>query len=132
MKTISRWRAPVPVGRGRRGRHFTSFGHSEHSEESRGLQPIRGLMPLSRSLAALGMTAVITLVTFETAAFAADAPTATIRAGADGHLAYTADAQGNRVIDFSAAGYAGGEAIPFVPVKVIVAPDGKHDGALIQ
>ncbi len=67
------------------------------------------------------------------AAFAADTPSATVRADPDGKLTYTADAQGNRVIDFSTAGYGGGgEAIPFVPAKIIVAPDGQHDRARIQ
>ena len=48
-----------------------------------------------------------------------------VRAGSDGQLAYTVDAAGNRVIDFSTAGYASGnESIPFVPVKITVAPDG--------
>jgi hypothetical protein len=64
---------------------------------------------------------------------AAATPTATVRADQDGRLAYTADATGNRVIDFSTAGYAGGnEAIPFVPVKITVEPDGKHDRERIQ
>lgn len=66
-------------------------------------------------------------------AFAAETPVATVRAGADGRLVYTADAVGNRVIDFSAAGYAsGGEAIPFVPAVITVTPDGRHDRERIQ
>jgi hypothetical protein len=64
---------------------------------------------------------------------AADAPTATVRADQDGRLSYTADPAGNRVIDFSTAGYAGGnESIPFVPVRVVVEPDGQHDRERIQ
>ncbi|MES1166600.1 MAG: hypothetical protein ABUL68_01225, partial [Pseudomonadota bacterium] len=56
-----------------------------------------------------------------------------VRADKDGRLAYTADAAGNRVVDFSTAGYAGGgEAIPLVPAKIMVAPDGKHDRERIQ
>jgi hypothetical protein len=56
-----------------------------------------------------------------------------VKADKDGRLAYTADASGNRVIDFSTAGYAGGgEAIPLVPARIIVAPDGQHDRERIQ
>lgn len=41
--------------------------------------------------------------------------------GADGHLVYTRDALGNRVPDFSYAGYkAGMVPVPEVPVKVVV------------
>lgn len=56
-----------------------------------------------------------------------------VRADPDGRLTYTADEAGNRVIDFSTAGYAGGgAAIPFVPAKIIVEPDGQHDRERIQ
>lgn len=48
-------------------------------------------------------------------------PAISVRAGADGHLTYTPDAAGNRVIDFSPAGYGGGgEPIPFVPAVISV------------
>ena len=40
--------------------------------------------------------------------------------GADGRLTYATDARGNRVPDFSFAGYGGGAAIPDVPVVVTV------------
>lgn len=56
-----------------------------------------------------------------------------VRAGDDGKLIYTPDDAGNRVIDFSAAGYAGGGvAIPNVPAKIVVAPQGPDDGRRIQ
>lgn len=43
--------------------------------------------------------------------------------GADGKLVYVADSLGNKIPDFSNAGYKGGGVpIPFVPVKVIVWP----------
>src|SRR5436189_6456442 len=44
----------------------------------------------------------------------------------NGQLVYTPDALGNRIPDFSYAGYMGGEkTIPAVPVKVVVpAPNG--------
>ncbi len=48
-------------------------------------------------------------------------PAISVRAGAYGHLTYTPDAAGNRVIDFSPAGYGGGgEPIPFVPAVISV------------
>lgn len=41
--------------------------------------------------------------------------------GADGHLVYTTDTQGNRIPDFSYCGYLASEqAIPTVPVRVVV------------
>src|SRR5581483_1440421 len=44
-----------------------------------------------------------------------------IALGKDGKLAYTAEASGDRVPDFSTAGYrGGGMAIPDVPVRVVV------------
>ena len=44
-----------------------------------------------------------------------------ISAGVDGKLAYDVDARGNRVLDFSTAGYFGGDQpIPAAPVRVIV------------
>ena len=56
-----------------------------------------------------------------------------VKPGPDHRLVYGADAAGNRIIDFSAAGYeGGGVAIPFVPAKIVVEPDGKHDRARIQ
>jgi hypothetical protein len=41
--------------------------------------------------------------------------------GSDGKLSYTTDSQGNRIADFSYAGYdGGGVALPTVPVKVTI------------
>src|SRR5918998_3681004 len=55
-------------------------------------------------------------------------PPVSVKPGADGHLVYEADARGNRVIDFSHAGYGGGgRAIPEVPVKIYVTPGGGGD-----
>ncbi|HEX2852728.1 MAG TPA: DUF6298 domain-containing protein [Opitutaceae bacterium] len=66
-------------------------------------------------------------------ALAQQRPAISIRQDADGKLAYTADTAGNNVIDFSAAGYAGGgEAIPLVPAKITVAPTGRRDRERIQ
>lgn len=56
-----------------------------------------------------------------------------VRPDGDGRLDYSTDEAGNRVVDFSTAGYAGGgTAIPFVPVKITVEPDGRHDRERIQ
>jgi hypothetical protein len=60
-------------------------------------------------------------------------PKIMVRPGPSGALVYTADEQGNRVIDFSAAGYGGGgETSPLVPVKVVVRPEGGNDRERIQ
>jgi hypothetical protein len=51
----------------------------------------------------------------------------------DGKLRYESDARGNRIPDFSHAGYRGGGApLPDVPVRVTVAPVDGDDGARIQ
>src|ERR1051326_8891274 len=79
--------------------------------------------------AAIFLSHLIPLV----AGLAQERPAISVRQGADGKLAYTADAAGNRVIDFSAAGYAGGgEAIPFVPAKLIVSAGSVRDRERIQ
>lgn len=53
--------------------------------------------------------------------------------GTDNHLHYAIDARGNRIMDFSSAGYGGGGAlIPNAPVRVTVPPSGGDDTASIQ
>ena len=60
-------------------------------------------------------------------------PAISVKAGADGRLAYTTDARGNRVVDFSDAGYGGGGTpIPDVPARIVVGADGGNDRARIQ
>lgn len=55
-----------------------------------------------------------------------------VRATNDG-LAYVTDAAGDRLPDFSAAGYrGGGEALPHVAARVTVTPSPGDDGARIQ
>jgi hypothetical protein len=49
-------------------------------------------------------------------------------ANANGRLQYTTDSRGNRVPDFSHAGYGGGTTIPDVPVRAVV-PPGAGDNA---
>ena len=60
-------------------------------------------------------------------------PAISVKAGADGKLVYEADAQGNKIIDFSHAGYGGGgQALPAVPVKLYVEPGGGNHRQRIQ
>jgi hypothetical protein len=57
-----------------------------------------------------------------------------VHPGPDGKLVYKATPDGDRIMDFSTAGYmGGGVALPKVPVKVTVEPSGgEDDTALIQ
>ena len=53
--------------------------------------------------------------------------------GPNGKLAYRASPTGDRIMDFSWAGYmGGGVAIPTVPVRVTVSPSGGDDTSAIQ
>lgn len=50
-----------------------------------------------------------------------------------GQLRYASDPAGNRIIDFSSAGYrGGGVSLPRVPVRATVSPSGGDDTAAIQ
>ena len=61
------------------------------------------------------------------------ATTQWVHLGAKGQLVYRVGARGDRIMDFSYAGYEGGGVrIPVVPVKRIVAPGGLHNAAAIQ
>src|SRR5256885_795901 len=76
-------------------------------------------------------TAISIAAWIRLSSFAAEnaAPAISVRRSSDGRLAYATDAAGNRVIDFSSAGYhGGGVAIPRAPVKIVVAPEGASDG----
>jgi len=56
-----------------------------------------------------------------------------ISIGPNGRLLYAADEDGNRICDFSYAGYKnGGVAIPDVPVRATVSPSGGDDTKRIQ
>ena len=75
--------------------------------------------PMSRPTP-LALVAAL-LCAFVSPAPALARPAISVRAGADGQLTYTPDAAGNRVIDFSHAGYGGGgEPIPSVPAVISV------------
>jgi autotransporter-associated beta strand protein len=53
--------------------------------------------------------------------------------GVSGRMLHQPDAMGNRILDFTAAGYRGGTVrIPEVPVKVTISPVTGDDGASIQ
>src|SRR5436190_23358841 len=58
-----------------------------------------------------------------------DRPTSQwVHPGADGKLVYKTTPSGDRIMDFSFAGYmGGGVAIPDVPVKKTVMPGGPND-----
>lgn len=69
------------------------------------------------------MSAGFALGTAGAAEAATAAPPQTVVLGGDGRLVYGRDEQGNRVVDFSHAGYGGGGvAIPAVPVRLVVEP----------
>ena len=56
-----------------------------------------------------------------------------VQTDANGRLTYPADANGNRIPDFSHAGYkGGGVALPTVPVRVTISPVSGDDTASIQ
>ena len=60
-------------------------------------------------------------------------PAISVKLGTDGRLAYSADAAGNRAVDYSHAGYGGGGvALPDVPARLVVGPGGERDGLRIQ
>jgi len=59
--------------------------------------------------------------------------TSLVYPGPDGKLVYVADSLGNRIPDFSNAGYkGGGVAIPYIPVKATVWPVRGDNSANIQ
>jgi hypothetical protein len=60
-------------------------------------------------------------------------PASPVSLGEDGKLHYAPDSLGNRIVDFSYAGYMGGDrAIPNVPVKVVVPAKSGDATARIQ
>src|SRR3954465_12082716 len=59
--------------------------------------------------------------------------TSLVYPGVDGKLVYVADSLGNKIPDFSNAGYkGGGVTIPYVPVKAIVWPVAGDNSGNIQ
>jgi hypothetical protein len=81
----------------------------------------------------MGLFATFTAATIATVALSAQNTSTWIFLGDDHRLHYQADAQGNRILDFSYAGYGGGGVqLPTVPVAATVGPSGADDTAAIQ
>ncbi len=73
------------------------------------------------------------ILTAAAASQAQPAPASPVTVDAAGHLVYAPLPAGDRVMDFSFAGYGGGGvALPSVPVRANVSPTGKDDAAAIQ
>ncbi|MDR3734143.1 MAG: hypothetical protein P4L10_01255 [Acidobacteriaceae bacterium] len=87
------------------------------------------LATLPRSLRALLAAAVLPLL----ASPASLAQSRWVHLGPDGNLVYAHLTTGDRIPDFSFAGYmAGGVALPTVPTKITITPSGTDDTAAIQ
>src|SRR5436190_72451 len=83
---------------------------------------IRPLMPLS---IALTLTAILNAAGADASEWVHDGP--------GGKLIYKTTAAGDRIMDFSTAGYMGGGVpLPDVPVKRTVKPSGGDDTVAIQ
>ena len=77
--------------------------------------------------------AIIALLVASLAQAAPPPPKPDVALGQDGKLAYVADEHGNRIPDFSYAGYMGGGVrIPDVPVKIVVPVAGGDARGRIQ
>jgi hypothetical protein len=89
---------------------------------------------LARGLPPATCTLAVVLATALTPASAqAPSRTPSVALGAEGRLVYVPDALGNAIVDFSHAGYGGGgQPLPHVPAKIVVAPGGGRDGDRIQ
>jgi hypothetical protein len=79
------------------------------------------------------LTVLITILFMSISAIAADRPASEwVRRGDDGKLAYKTTPTGDRIMDFSHAGYrGGGVALPEVAVKRTVKPSGGEDDTKI-
>ena len=77
---------------------------------------------------------VASLVLIVTRAFAATpASSEWVRTGANGQLVYRATPSGDRIMDFSYAGYrGGGVSLPDIPAVLTVTPSGADDSDAIQ
>jgi Spy/CpxP family protein refolding chaperone len=93
------------------------------------------MMPVTKIALSLGLVALLILPGAPHVARGQEKqpPPFYVEPGKDGKLVYETDARGNRIPDFSQAGYRSGVVpIPEVPVRVTVAPVDGDDGARIQ
>lgn len=85
---------------------------------------------MKTDLVILRTTAIVLLTA---SALSAQGTSSWVFFGPDGRLQYATDAQGNRIMDYSYAGYqGGGVSIPAVPAQQEVCPSGGDDTAAIQ
>ena len=91
------------------------------------LPPMHSLVAAFRFALALGVLYALSHVAL------AEAASEWAATGADGKLRYKALPKGDRIIDFSFAGYmGGGVALPAVPVRKALKPSGGDDSSAIQ
>src|SRR5499426_3693372 len=90
--------------------------------------------PVVKAIATGAIQAAILLIGICGAAHNAAAQTSQwVFVGPDGKLAYKTLPRGDRIMDFSSAGYkGGGVALPVAPVSQTVSPSGADDTAAIQ
>jgi hypothetical protein len=99
---------------------------------------MRSFLPSRSSLSGVGALAALIVASLSVAASDATDPSALAQSqwvypDVQGHLAYKQTASGDRIMDFSFAGYhGGGVALPEVPVKATVQPTGGDDTTAIQ
>jgi hypothetical protein len=85
-----------------------------------------------RSLFPLLAITLVALIAYSQASFG-QATSSWVYYDQLGHLRYKTDPAGNRIIDYSSAGYRGGGVpLPKVPVRITVTPSGGDDTAAIQ
>jgi hypothetical protein len=83
--------------------------------------------------AALTAAVVVILAAATSSAAEKSAQSQWVHVDPNGRLAYRALTNGNRIMDFSSAGYmGGGVALPSVPVRMVVNPSGGDDTRVIQ
>lgn len=89
--------------------------------------------PAGRDFRASCLAAVLSLGLLASSAAASVVKPPFVSVASDGALTYASDERGNRIPDFSAAGYGGGGVpLPVAPVRVVVTPVEGDDGERIQ
>jgi hypothetical protein len=92
---------------------------------------MKNIVNLLRALAVVGVGAIT--LSGAVALLAQSSTSTWVFFGDDNLLHYQTDAQGNRIMDFSSAGYGGGGVmLPSVPVAVTLSASGSDDTAAIQ